>query len=79
MQPRLHLLGTDILSNYTRGMANSGIQPKQEDVDSICDITGISTAQAVTLLKVQTHIKATFVLLTQLEMAKSGRCSDTLL
>lgn len=34
-------------------MASSGPQPKAEDVQNICDITGIGRAQAVILLKVR--------------------------
>ena len=35
-------------------MANSGIQPKQDDINSICEVADISVGQAVILLKVPT-------------------------
>lgn len=41
----------DLIDKCTSGMANTGNQPSPADVDSVCNITGLDSAQATVLLR----------------------------
>lgn len=63
-------------------MANTGLQPSQADIASVCDVAGVDRAQAIILLKVGRDLRTLCHrkwLKEYAEMARLARCSHTLL